>query len=169
MVVELEARSDSMNGAIQAGDIILTFNGEQVLDPRDLARHAAAAIGSNAHLDLYRAGDKLAVDVPIQPLDTVDRPAREPEPPPHTPGLHFGDMNEHQPGVQVSAIERDGSAAGSGLHRGNIVLEVQQQAVNSSAQAEQAIKARMASGQHFVALLIQRGDQRSWIPVALPK
>lgn len=170
MVVELEAQSDSMNGAIQAGDIILTFNGEPVLDPRDLARHAAAAaIGSNAHLDLYRAGEKLAVDVPIQPLDTADRPAHEPEPPPHILGLHFGETNEHQPGVQVSAIDRNGSAADSGLHRGDIVLEVQQQAVNSPAEAEQAIKARMASGQHFVALLIQRGDQRSWFPVALPK
>ncbi len=40
-----------LNGKIKLGDVITTFNGEQVSDPRDLARKAAAApIGSDAVL-----------------------------------------------------------------------------------------------------------------------
>ena len=69
----------------------------------------------------------------------------------------------------ISAIDSDGSAADSGLRQGDIVLEIQQQSVNSPDQAEQAVKTRMEAGQHFAALLVEREQQRSWIPVALPR
>ena len=41
-----------MHGKIKPGDVILSFNGQTITDPRDLARKAAwAPIGSDAELD----------------------------------------------------------------------------------------------------------------------
>jgi serine protease Do len=68
LVSSVQDDDDTMlNGKIKLGDVITTFNGEQVSDPRDLARKAAAApIGSDAALEIYRTGAKEIVHVTIQ-------------------------------------------------------------------------------------------------------
>src|ERR1700722_4889992 len=58
-----------LQGKIKGGDVIRTFNGETVLDPRDLAgKGARAPIGSDAALGIYRAGTNETVHVPVQAL-----------------------------------------------------------------------------------------------------
>ncbi len=58
-----------LNWKISPGDIIRTFNGETVWDPRDLARKAAVApAGSKAVLGLYREGETSSVEVTIREL-----------------------------------------------------------------------------------------------------
>ena len=55
-----------LHGQISPGDMVLSFNGEKVLDPRDLARKAAQTpIGSDATLEIYRAGERKIVHVTI--------------------------------------------------------------------------------------------------------
>ena len=69
LIVSMERKSEMMEGRIQPGDVIRTFNNEPVTDPRDLARQAAASdVGSRAVLGLYRSGAVMSVDVPILPL-----------------------------------------------------------------------------------------------------
>ena len=58
MVTSVQDDGDAMlHGKIKPGDVIRSFNGENVLDPRDLARKAGRApIGSDATLEIFRAG-----------------------------------------------------------------------------------------------------------------
>ena len=56
LVTSVHDNGDKMlNGKIQPGDVIRMFNGQKVLDPRDLARKAAQApIGSDAERKICR-------------------------------------------------------------------------------------------------------------------
>jgi serine protease Do len=55
MVVSVIDNGDHMlRGKLEPGDVIRTFNGEQILNPRDLARKVArAAPGNDVVLGLY--------------------------------------------------------------------------------------------------------------------
>jgi serine protease Do len=101
------------------------------------------------------------------------RPAatQQPGPPPKILGLQFtaADGSEGKSGrVAVAAIDPAGSAADSGLQAGDIILRVQQQSVSSPEQAQAALQARTEARQPFAAVLVQRDDKPTWIPIALP-
>ncbi len=104
-----------LQGKIKAGDVVRTFNGDNVLDPRDLARKVARApIGSDATLVIYRTGEVQTVHVTIQ---------RWPEEPPivlsnngpRTIGLELESvrLEDHAPVVTVASVDPGGSAADS--------------------------------------------------------
>jgi serine protease Do len=172
LIAALGPRADEMDNRIQPGDVIRTFNGETVIDPRDLARKAARTeIGSMATLGLCRGGKIMSVEVPILPFEDKDAKTVVPGPPPKILGLQFaatGDTDGKSTGVTVSAVDHNGSVADSGLQAGDIILRVQQESVSSPAQAEAALRAREAAKQPYAAVLVQRDDKQTWIPIALP-
>ena len=111
------------------------------------------------------------MEVPILPYEEHEPKTIVPGPPPKTLGLQLAaadDARGEHPGVTVSAIDPMGSVADSGLQAGDIILRVQQQRVSSPAQAEAALHAREAAKERFAAVLVQRNDKQSWIPIALP-
>jgi serine protease Do len=170
LVVQLGARGDALHGQLHPGDIIHAFNGQAVTDPRDFNRLAAkAAIGSTAHLSLLRAGRPLQVDVTVLPLEQTSAPPEQPEPPPTTLGIDFGQPKPGEQGVPVVSVNRHGSAADSGLQDKDVVLRVDQEVVSSPDQAMQAIEACRAKGRHLAALLVTRDGAQSWVPVAIPR
>jgi serine protease Do len=169
LVISLQDHSEAMKGAIQPGDIIQTFNGETVLDPRDLARKAAKSpIGSTAQLQIYHRGKVITAAVPILAYDQTSKPPPEPARA-HIVGLKFDPAPNGQQGVVVSAIDRLGSAADSGLQQGDLIVQVQDQLATSPDAVNSAISARQKAGAAYCALLIERDKQRSWIPVGLPQ
>jgi serine protease Do len=160
-----------LNGKIKLGDVITTFNGEQVSDPRDLARKAAAApIGSNATLEIYRMGAKEIVDVTIQ---------RWPETKPAFRGhgsqpklglkLESGQDENGQPVVTVAAVDPSGTAADSGIQKGDIIVEIQQTPVSDPAEALHLFALQSSMKQQFAAVLLERDKKRLWIPLAVPE
>jgi serine protease Do len=172
LIDSMGEHSDEMDNRIQPGDVIRTFNGETVIDPRDLARKAArTAIGSMAALGLCRSGTLMSVEVPILAFDETGPKTVVPGPPPKILGLQLAAADEsggRHSGVTVSAIDPMGSVADSGLRAGDVILRVQQQFVSSPAQAEAALHAREAAKERFAAVLVQRDDKQTWIPIALP-
>jgi serine protease Do len=173
LIAALGPRGDEMHDQIQPGDVIRTFNGEMVLDPRDLARKAAQAqVGSTVTLGICRSGTIMAVNVPILPYEQHPNPSLEPGPPPKVLGLQFttaGGSIGKASGVAVAAIDPTGSAADSGLQAGDVILRVQQQRVSTPEQAQAALQARTEARQPYAAVLVQRDDKRTWIPIALPE
>jgi serine protease Do len=167
LIASLGSRADEMNHQIEPGDIVRTFNGEPVIDPRDLARKAAKAeIGSTATLGICRSGTIMSVHVPILPFETgPEKPVVLPGPPPKTLGLQLAAAPG---GVAVSAVDPSGSVADSGLQPGDVILRVQQQRVRTPEEAEAALKAREAAKEPYAAILVERDDKSSWIPIALP-
>jgi serine protease Do len=172
LIASLGPRGDEMHEQIHPGDVIYTFNGQPVVDPRDLARKAAQTpIGGKATLGICRSGTIMSVDVPILGFEEHAKPTIEPGPPPKVLGLQFataGGADGKPPGVSVATIDPTGSAADSGLQAGDIILRVQQQPVTSPEQAQAVLQARADAKQGYAAVLVQRDNKRTWIPVALP-
>jgi serine protease Do len=177
LVAALEPSADQTQSAIQTGDVITSFDGKTITDPRDLARRAARApIGSIVTVQLYRSGKMVSADVPILPAEPRARPSVPLAPPPKTLGVQFaaahgGTMangDGRAAGVTIEAIDPAGSAADSGLQKGDVVLRIQQQDVAAPYQALAALRSRELSRQPFAAVLIRRDKQQTWVPVALP-
>jgi serine protease Do len=154
---------------IQVGDVITSFNGQPVLDPRDLARKAARSqIGSVAELVLRRGDQTEAVHLTIEAM-----PESKPIPPtgkPRTLGLTLvGEKRSNGDHiVKVASIAPNGTAAESGLRRGDILVEIQHTPVTQPEQVLQVLRDASSTNQHFAAVLVRRDRTLSWIALEAP-
>jgi serine protease Do len=172
LVTSVQDDSGTMlQGKIQADDVIRTFNGEKVLDPRDLARKAARApIGSDAVLELYRSGASETAHVTIQAWPE-SKPIVLNDDGPRTLGLELasGRGDNDKPIVTVASVDPNGSAADSGIQKGDIIVEVQQTVVSEPDQALRIFWAQSALKRHFAAVLVERDKKLSWMALAVPQ
>ena len=65
-VYEIERRSPAYKAGVEPGDIIISFNGQAVIDPGHFIRLSSdAAIGSTATLGVIREGQQATLKVPV--------------------------------------------------------------------------------------------------------
>jgi serine protease Do len=160
-----------MQGKIKAGDIIRAINGEPVLDPRDLARKAVRTpIGSDAVLELYRAGATETVHVTMQAWPEV-KPVVLDNDGQRTLGLELasGRSENGDPIVTVASVNAGGTAAGSGIRKGDTIVEVQQTSVSEPDQALSVLRAQSSLKHRFAAVLVRRDEKTSWLSLAIPE
>jgi len=160
-----------LQGKIKPGDIIRTFNGRPVLDPRDLARMAAKTpIGSDAVLERGRDGVIETVHVTIhawpeaKPIVLTDDDRR-------ALGLDLISVNAENgaPIVTVASVDPSGTAANSGIQKGDQVLQVQETPVSDAAQTLHLISAQSSLKRHFAAVLVEHDKKRLWLSLAIPE
>ena len=168
LVAGLEPGGDKMmDGKIKPGDVVLLFNGQTVLDPRDLARKAARApIGSDASLTIWRGSMQQVIHVKIQAWPEA-QPHLISELAPRTVGLQLA--SAPQGGVTVASVDPSGSAADSGIEKGDIILQIQQQPVSDPDQAMHFLQALSAEKRGYAVLLVLRNSDRTWFPIAIPE
>lgn len=160
-----------MHGKISPGDIIRTFNGEAVTDPRDLARKAAVSEGgSKAVLGIYRDGSTSNVDVTVgvwpeaKPVILNNDAAR-------SLGLELAAAkNDHgQPIVTVTSVDANGTAADSGIQKGDTIVQVQQTPVSDPDQALRVFWAQSLLKHSFAAVLVDHEKKLYWMSIAIPE
>lgn len=159
-----------LHGQIEPGDLILTFNGQKVLDPRDLARKAAQApIGSWAELEMSRGGKRETAHVMIHPWPEA-KPVVLKGNAQEKLGLELvsGRLENGEPAVTVASVDLAGTAADSGIQKGDIIIRVQQTPVSEPDQALRIFSAQSFTKHRFAAVLVERGKKRIWIPIAVP-
>ena len=166
-----DAGGAMLHGKIRPGDVVRKFNGEPVLDPRDLARQAAQApIGSQARLQLARAGAMEDDTVTIQAWPEAE-PVTLNDEGPRTLGLNL--VADHtadgKPIVTVSSVDPKGTAADSGIQKGDIIVEVQQTPVTTIDEAKRVFWAQPAAKHRFAAVLVNRDGKDQWIALAAPE
>lgn len=160
-----------LQGKIMGGDIIRSFNGEPISDPRDLARKAARApIGGDAALELWRRGATDTVHVTIHAWPEAKPPVLDNDGP-KTLGLELtsgqGDKGERI--VTVASVDATGTAADSGIQKGDTIVEVQQTPVSEPDQALRIFSAQSSLKHRFVAVLVDRGKKLGWMSLAIPE
>ena len=156
---------------IRPGDVIRTFNGQKVLDPRDLARKAVRApIGGDATLEVYRSGAFETVHATIQAWPEAKAIVLTDDDP-RTVGLELaaGRRENGQPIVTVASVDPRGSAAASRIQKGDRIIEVQQTPVSEPGQVLDVFAARSATKHHFAAVLLERGNKQFWMSLAVPE
>jgi serine protease Do len=167
LLAALEPGGDRMmDRQIKPGDVILSFNGQTVLDPRDLARKAARTpIGSDAALAIWRGRVQQTIHVKIQAWPEA-KPHLISELAPKAVGLQLA--SAPQGGVMVSSVDPSGSAADSGIEKGDVILQIQQEPISDPDRALHILRALSAQKRGYAIMLIIRNGNQTWIPIAIP-
>ena len=162
---------------LQAGDVIVGFNGEDIVYSSDLPpRVGRTAVGRTVTVDVLRGGKPRALRLtvaalPDQPQAAANTPAQAP-PRADRLGLLVADLSAEQRdkaevtgGVSVQRVE-PGPALEAGLQRGDIILSVNSVEVKDAAQFERLVAGARAAGP--ARLLVQRGEAPLWLALRVP-
>ncbi len=172
LVAKVEPDSAAAQAGIKAGDVILEFNGNKVADSGALAAAVGmSSPGSVAKLEIWRSGRPLTLSVKLgnaaQPGEITASNAGTGhgrlglEVRPLTPderqqaGVPSGLLVEHS----------TGPAADAGIQPGDIVLSADGVPLSSVNQLRRVIRER--GNENAIALLVQHGDVREFVPVQL--
>ena len=159
-----------LHGNVKPGDVILTFNGQQVWDPRDLARKAAqAAVGSHAMLEIDRAGERQTVSVTIKAWPEAKIPVISADTQQKL-GLQLISTRRDNGDsmVSVASVDPTGTAADSGIQKGDVIVQVQRTLVSEPDQASRIFQGQATAKRPFAAVLVEHDKKRSWMAIALP-
>jgi serine protease Do len=160
-----------LHDRIKGADVIQTFNGDKVWDPRDLARKAAMSpVGSEVVLGICRAGQIITVQVKVHAW-----PEAKPEVlnnnGPRTLGLQLASVQSDngERTVTVTSVDPAGTAADSGIQQGDTVVAVQQTPISEPDQALRIFAAQSSLQHRFAAVLVRHDKKLIWMPLAIPQ
>lgn len=164
---------------IEAGDVILRFNGEDIVYSSDLPpRVGRAAVGRKVPVDVLRSGKPRTIRLTVEalPADAQDKPAKAAPAKARSDrvGLLVGDITAQQReqrgldkgGVLVQRVDA-GAARDAGVQRGDVILSVNSTAVDNAASFKRLIS-RLPAGK-VARLLVQRNDNPLWLALRVPK
>jgi serine protease Do len=190
VVQDVVAKAPASKAGVKAGDVVLAVNGKAIEDRGQLTRAVAAiSPGGTATLSLLRKGKKQEISVTVGTRPDEDALARgdgaeggegeSGDAGGDAKGAKLGlrlqgispDMArqlkvEGDAGVLVSEVSPDGAAARAGVQRGDVILEVNQEAVTRPDQVVAA--AAKAQPGDVVLLRVKRGGNAAFIPVKIP-
>jgi len=171
LVAKVDPDSAAARAGIKVGDVILKYNGETIVDAGQLSAHVGQAMpGDKATLDVWRDGKTSTLTATIgsaSPVTVADAADQGAAGQPRL-GLALRPLNpaeRQQAGVSGGLLveQSQGHAADAGIQPGDVVLSVDGTPVDSVAQLRKMIGSRDKQ----VALLIQRGENRLFVPVSL--
>jgi serine protease Do/serine protease DegQ len=160
LITDVTADSAAEQAGLLIDDVIVSINEEPVRDSGAL-RNSIGLLrpGENVRVGFIRDGRERSVTAVLNSLNANNRPLT-PEPPPQLDPLFAGAElvpNEARGGVDgllVARVEPDSDIAQRGLRNGDIITQINRQAVSTVADAR-AIVADAAS----VILRVQRGNR----------
>ena len=168
---------------MESGDIILTFDGNDVPDTRELVRMVGnAPVGKEVVVNVLRSGETVELTVVLGRRETAESamPASAETPAePETAdilGLSLSEvtaqMAEEQSlgsetGLLVTAVDPLSEAAEKGLMEGDVITEAGQQAVESISDFEERIEEAREAGRKSLLLLIRRGGDPRFVALSI--
>ena len=170
LVGSVEKGSPAAKAGLEPGDVILAINGLEIGSSAELpAIVASIPPGDTAKLQVWRKGATRQIDVQVgkfgdEKLASTDSPEADKG----RLGVTVRALTPEEQkqaevtgGVVVQNVS--GAAARAGIQPGDIVLSVNGEPI---ARAEQ-LRALVAKAGKRIALLVQRGDGRLFVPVDL--
>ena len=174
IVQRVEQGGPADKGGLEAGDIILKFNGVAIDKPSDLPRMVGAIKpGSRATVTIWRKGNTRDVGLTVVELE-ADKPVKDDvkkpkaEATPNALGLVVSDLSEAQKkdlqvenGVLVESAV--GAAAAAGLRAGDVIQRLNDADIKDAKQFN-ALTAKLDSKRR-AAILVRRGDSSQFVAV----
>jgi serine protease Do len=164
--------SPAERAGLQAGDVITEYNGKRVSDADSLTGMViATAAGTRVPIVFYRHGNRQTANVTVAELQ-LEEDGQSPRGDDRrsTPGfgLSLNDLTSdiarqlglpvETSGALVESVEPFTPASEAGVKRGDVILEVNRQAVHSAGSAARELR-RLSSGQPAFLLLLREGNR----------
>lgn len=188
LIASVTPNGPAEKAGIKAGDVILSFDGKDVGEMRNLPRMVAETqINKEVDVGLWRDGKMLSVKATVgeMPEEDTTAEAQNPEKPSkraETSQAEIADLGftvaaitsslrerydlpADAKGVVVTDVKADGVAADKGLRPGDLVLEASQEGVKSPADLVQKIEAAHKAGKKSVLLLVQNEAGLHFVPL----
>ncbi|ALU89019.1 DegQ family serine endoprotease [Herbaspirillum rubrisubalbicans] len=174
LVQRVEAGGPAEKAGLEAGDIILKYNGAAIERPSDLPRMVGATKpGAKATVNIWRKGSARDVTLTVVELE-ADKPKQaeekkaKPDNTPNSLGLVVSDLTDAQKkdlkvdnGVLVEAVS--GAAAGAGIRPGDVIQRLNEVDINDAKQFAQLVAKLDAKKR--AAVLVRRGDASQFVPL----
>ncbi|MEQ1602438.1 MAG: DegQ family serine endoprotease [Methylophilaceae bacterium] len=174
LVAGVEKGTPAEKGGLEAGDVILKFDGKFIASSSDLPKVVAATKpGKTVPVEVLRKAARRNVNITVgqMPNDKAEASAIQNSataPELNRIGLTLQELTAQQKrslngknGLLV--LDAQGSAAQAGIRRGDVILGLNNNAVQNLEQFDKQVAA-IASGK-TIALLVLRGENTLYVPV----
>ncbi|MEM9061377.1 MAG: DegQ family serine endoprotease [Pseudomonadota bacterium] len=188
LVAEVTAGGPAEVAGVEAGDVIIKFDGQDVEEMRDLPRMVAETeVEKTVRVVVFRKGKTQTLRVEIGLLDEgalASAPAEsEPEPENETVLEVFGltlkplsaaarqefGLSEDVNGVLISTVADESAAAEKGVRPGDVIVEVGQEPVVSPAEVETKVEEALSADRKSVLFLIESEGDLRFVPLSISK
>jgi serine protease Do len=175
----------ALDGGIEVGDVILSFDGQDIEDTRGLVRIVGdSAEGETVRVVVFRDGTTETLRVTLGRRETAEglgatAPDGTPVPTPSSEvlGMELVPLTDElrqrlgaqgvANGLVVEAVDPASDAAAKGLQPGDIITEVAQQPVTTVADFSARVQTAVDAGQKSVLLLIRRSGNPRFVALSL--
>jgi serine protease Do len=177
LVSEPQANSPASKAGIESGDVILSVDGNNIADARELARRIGTmAPGTSVKLGVLHQGQEKTVTLTLGTLP--DEKAAANQGSPHTTpdadvpklGLTLAPSNKvagaEGSGVVVTAVDPNGVAADHGLQVGDVILDVGGKTVSNPSDVRKELADARKEGKHALLFRVKSSEGTRF--VALP-
>lgn len=174
----------AMEAGVQQGDVILSFDGVEVADTRELVRRVAgAAVGKEVPVTIFRDGDTQTLRITLGRREEAEGaiPAAQPadEAPAEaevlgmtvttlTPEIAEGlGLSDSTGGLAVVAVDEASEAFDKGVRTGDVITEAGQQPVAAPSELEARITEAREAGRKSLLLLVRRGGDPRFVALSV--
>src|SRR5579859_4545801 len=178
LVAGVDDKGPAKPGGIEPGDVVVTFDGKDIREPKDLSRVVAdTAVGKAVDVVVIRKGEEKTMKVTLGRIQDDDKPqpvstkTQEPAEKPVTQkalGLDLATLSkdlrgkykikDSVKGVLITGVDGASDAADKRLSAGDVIVEVAQEAVSSAADIKKRLDELKKNGKKSVLLLVSNAD-----------
>lgn len=184
LVSEVMPDGPARKGGVNAGDVIVEFDGKKVETARDLSRIVADTdIEKKVSVVLIRDGKSKKVSIVTGRLEAFDLANNETPDNPKSAektkiaGLELADLDAQTRdqigldkaivGALVASVDVDSRAYESGIRRGDVITEIARSPISSAATARAAIEAAKSAGEKSVLIYVRNGEGIRFVALKL--
>jgi serine protease Do len=172
LVADVTEGSPALAAGIKTGDTILKVDGQDVSDPRDLAKKVAhIAPGKSVTMTIVRDGKTMDVSVEIGKMPKDQTASAKPaEAAPTSMGQLGLKLAPAQDGAGVTVVDvaPDSPAAEKGIKSGDVILEIGGKEVHRPADVQQALSGMKKANKRLV-MLVRSGDSQRYVALSANK
>ncbi|HUR87664.1 MAG TPA: DegQ family serine endoprotease [Ramlibacter sp.] len=173
LIANVEKNSPAEKAGLQTGDVIRSINGQQIIASGDLSAAVSAAMpGQKATLDVWRKGKPVSINATLgSASDKVAKADTDSAKPDGGGKLGLAvrplkpeerkEVHVASGGLVVEGVS--GPAERAGVEPGDVILSVNGTPVASVDQ----MKSIVAKSNKSAALLVQRGEDKIFVPIRL--
>jgi serine protease Do len=171
LVAEPQPGSPAAKGGIETGDVIVSINGTEAHDAREVSRTIShLRPGTTAAIGFIRKGEEKSLDITLGSLPDQLEAKASPDLPRHKGasvpriGVSVAPTAE---GVVVTSVDPDGPAADQGVASGDIILQAEGRKVGRVNDLRSTVEAAQKAGRHAMMVRIKSADGIKFVAIQL--